>query len=275
MYYQYKDYELTLKSYKDMIKNSESKIKELEDSKNETNKDVVEAQVIELNKSIENTNKEIEKYKNSQKMNILNTIAQNESKLKEATPSGNNGSYKEQYVAQVDANITALQNGINDIKMNLEVANTKLDATSIKSQSDGVITMLNQVKVGDFVQGGTEIASIIPEDNKNYKVEIYIDNQSFGEIKEGDDVTLEFGALPQREYGIVKSKLTNISVDSKVEQKEGKSYYTAICELPVTYLTNKNGDKIDIKNGMITQARVINREVSYLRWYLEKINLID
>ncbi|MBB6713133.1 hypothetical protein [Clostridium gasigenes] len=25
---------------------------------------------------------------------------------------------------------------------------------------------------------------------------------------------------------------------------------------------------------MITQARVINREVSYLRWYLEKINLI-
>lgn len=208
-------------------------------------------------------------------MNILNTIAQNESKLKEGVVTGSGSDYKEQYIAQIDANITTLQNAVNDIKMNLEVTNTKLDATSIKAQYGGTITMLNPIKVGDFVQGGTEIASIMPIDNKNYKVDIYIDNQSFGEIKEGDEVTLEFAALPQREYGVVKSKLTNISVDSKVEQKEGKSYYTAICELPVNYLKNKNGEKIDIKNGMIAEARVINREVSYLRWYLEKINLID
>ncbi|WP_354094367.1 HlyD family efflux transporter periplasmic adaptor subunit [Clostridium gasigenes] len=74
----------------------------------------------------------------------------------------------------------------------------------MKAQCDGTINMLNPIKVGDFVQGRTEIASIIPVNNENYKVEVYIDNQSFGEIKEGDDVTLEFGSLPQREYGIVK-----------------------------------------------------------------------
>lgn len=275
LYYQYRDYELTLISYRDAITNANNKIKELEVSKNDNNKLLIQTQIDELQKSIEITNKEIEKYKNNQKMNILNAIAQNENKLKDANSMVNNGDYKGQHIAQIDANINALQNGISDIKINLEIVNTKLDATSIKAQYDGVINLLSPVEVGSFIQNGTEIASIISEDNKNYKVEIYIDNQNFGEIKEGDDVTLEFGALPQREYGIVKSKLTNISVDSKVEQKEGKSYYKATCELPVTYLINKNGEKIDIKNGMIIQVRVINREISYLRWYLEKINLID
>ena len=40
-------------------------------------------------------------------------------------------------------------------------------------------------------------------------------------------------------------------------------------------MTNKKGTSIDIKNGMIVEARIINREVSYLRYFLEKINILD
>ena len=33
--------------------------------------------------------------------------------------------------------------------------------------------------------------------------------------------------------------------------------------------------KPKIKNGMLVQARIINREVSYFRYFLEKINILD
>lgn len=275
LYYQYKDYELTLNSYKNAISEAEKKIKELEDNKNQENESLLQGQIDEMKKSIISTKSQMEKYKNSQKSSVLSSIAQNEIKLKEGTPSNNNGNYKEQYIAQIDSNIAGLQSGINDIKMNLEVANTKLEATAIKAQCDGVITILTPVKVGDFVQGGTEIASIIPKGNETFNVEVYIENQNFGDIKEGDEVVLEFGGLPQREYGTLKSSLTNISVDSKINQNDGKSFYTAVCELPANYLTNRNGQKINIKNGMLVEVRIVSREVSYFRWFLEKINLLD
>ncbi|KLE17323.1 hypothetical protein [Clostridium sp. C8] len=53
------------------------------------------------------------------------------------------------------------------------------------------------------------------------------------------------------------------------------SFYTGICDIPVKSMTNKKGNSINIKNGMLVEARIINREVSYFRYFLEKINILD
>ena len=208
-------------------------------------------------------------------MNVTSTIAQNEAKLTESVASSSSGSYKEQYITQLDNTISSLESAISEIKMNLDLANNKTDSTTIKAQYDGVVTLINDVKIGDFIQAGTQIASIIPQDTKNYKAQIYIENQDFAEINEGEDVVLEFVALPQREYGIVKTNIEKISVDAKVSEEQGTSFYTAVCNIPVTEMQNKKGTSIDIKNGMLVQARIINREVSYFRYFLEKINIVD
>ena len=39
-------------------------------------------------------------------------------------------------------------------------------------------------------------------------------------------------------------------------------------------MKNDKGNMVDIKNGMIVQARIINREVSYFRYFLEMINIL-
>lgn len=40
----------------------------------------------------------------------------------------------------------------------------EIDKASIKANSDGVINMLSELKIGDFIQNGTQIASIVPKD---------------------------------------------------------------------------------------------------------------
>lgn len=275
LYYQYSDYEMTLKNYRDQITSYEEKIKDLQASKTEENKDSIEGQIEELQKGIDSTNSEIEKYKNTSIMNVTSTIAQNESKLKESVATSSSGSYKEQYITQLDSTISSLESIIADIKMNLDMTNGKIDETTIKAQYDGVITLLNEVKVGDYIQAGTQIASIVPENSEEYKAQIYIANQDFGEINEGENVVLEFVSLPQSEYGVVETNIKEISVDAKVSEKEGTSYYTGECTIPVTSMKNKKGSCVNIKNGMLVQARIINREVSYFRYFLEKINILD
>ena len=275
LYYQYSDYEMTLKNYRDQITSYKEKINVLQGSKTEENKDSIEAQIEELQKGIDSINSEIEKFKNTSIMNVTSTIAENESKLKESVATSSSGSYKEQYISQLDSTISSLESTISDIKMNLDMTNEKIDETTIKAQYDGVITLLNEVKVGDYIQAGTQIASIVPENSKEYKAQIYIANQDFGEINEGEDVILEFVSLPQSEYGIVKTNIKEISVDAKVSEKEGTSYYTGECTIPLTSMKNKKGTTVDIKNGMLVQARIINREVSYFRYFLEKINILD
>lgn len=288
LYYQYKDYEMTLQNYRKQISSYKWQITELEKTKVkadkeskeenqqiENNNEIIDKQIKEIQNNIKNAENEIEKYKNNQKMNISNTIAQNELKLNEGVATSSNGSYKEQYISQLDSKIMSLESSISEIKMNLDVTNNKVEATSIKADSDGILNLINDVKIGDFIQAGTQIASIIPSNNDKYKAEVYIENQKFGEIKDGEDVILEFVSLPQREYGIVKSNLKDISVDAKVSEKEKTSFYTGICDIPVKSMTNKKGNSINIKNGMLVEARIINREVSYFKYFLEKINILD
>ena len=250
MYYQYLDYEMTLNQYRNQIESYNKQIKELEDSKiedvktkeeeinnsgnasenTETNT-AIDKQIETLKNNIKSAEAEIDKYKNSQKATIKSNIDQNKSSLSQGTVITNNNTYKEQYLTQLDANISALEDSIQELKMNLELVNSRLDDTSIKAEYDGVINIINEIKVGDYIQSGTQIASIVPDETSDFIAEIYIENQNIGEISEGEDVILEFASLPQSEYGVIKTKLDNISVDAKINPEQGMSYYTGRCKL--------------------------------------------
>ena len=67
--------------------------------------------------------------------------------------------------------------------MNLELINNKIESTSIKAQCSGIINLINDINQGDYIQAGTQIASIIPNENTKFKAEIYIENQKLTDIK--------------------------------------------------------------------------------------------
>lgn len=287
MYYQYVDYEISLKAYRDQIQKDQGNIntyqgalKQLLDKGNldeveQVKKETLETNIQSLKDRIDSTNIEITKLKNSERLTIRNRISEYQIKLKETTAISSSNSYKEQYVLALDNTITSLEGDISQLKLNLDLASAKVAATTIKAEYDGVINLSNEFKVGDVIQPGTELAKIIPKDNSEFVVDTYIENVSFGEISEGKDVIVEFMALPQSEYGVVKSKLTNISTDSKINQQQGGSYYTATCSIRATSMTKKDGTKVDIRNGMLVQVRIINREMTYMRYFLESLSILN
>ncbi|AQS08226.1 HlyD family secretion protein [Clostridium saccharobutylicum] len=145
--------------------------------------------------------------------------------------------------------------------------------TIIKAQCDGIISLIQDINVGDFIQNGIEIAKIIPSNQTQKKVNLYINNEDILNIKQGQDVSLEILSLPQTEYGAIKTTLENISNDAK--SSNGNNYYTATCSLDTINIKDIKGNSLDIKNGMMVKARIINRQVSYFKYFLEKINILN
>jgi len=145
--------------------------------------------------------------------------------------------------------------------------------TVIKAQYDGFISLIQDVNVGNLIQKRIEIARRLPSDQLNKKVNLYINNQDISTIKQGQSVNLEILSLPQTEYVPIKTTLEDISNDTKINN--GNSYYTATCNLDTTQIKDKKGNHLDIKNGMIVKARIINRQVPYFRYFLEKINILN
>lgn len=298
MYYQYLDYEMKLSQYKNQIETYNKEIKELEDSRlkntkinEEINEEEVnnsdnvienseintgiDKQIETLKNNIKSLEDEINIYKNSQKSTIKSSINQNDESMKQGIVTNNNNNvYKEQYLTQLDTQILTLEDSIQELKMNIELLNSKVENSSIKAEYDGIINIINELKAGDYIQTGTQIASIVPNNTSEFIAEIYIDNQNIGEIEKESDVILEFISMPQNEYGVINTQLDNLSVDAKIDETQGISYYTGECLIDQTNMKNAKGTKIDIKNGMLVQARIINREVSYFRYFLELINIL-
>lgn len=268
-YYQYNDYILSMNSYEDKIKFYEKEIKEMENN----NSNELSQKLKEYKNSLRQYIAEKDKLKNTTIMNIAQEIEQYKSKLSQVQVSLSNGTYKEQYISNLDSTISSIQSAIDEININLESVNAQIDLASIKATNDGIVNMLSEVNVGDFIQSGKELATIVPEDEENFQVDVYINNQDFGNIKEEQEVIIELAAFPSSEYGYIKSHLENLSVDAKNNQNV--SYYTAICPIKDAYLKNKKDENTNIKSGMIAEVRIINRRVSYFKYFLEKIDILD
>lgn len=264
LYYQYNDYIIGVKSCDEQIKAYKDKI----DLSQNNNVDITEAR-----NELQTYTAEREKLKNTAIMKVTKEIEDDKSKLSQLQVSSTTGTYKEQYIANLENTISTIQSSIDEVNMNLEVINSQLDAASIKAANDGIVNMISDITVGDFVQSGEEIASIVPEDEGNFQVDVYINNQSFGNIKEGQDVMIELASLPSSEYGYIKSNLENISIDAK--NGKDASYYTAICPFDEISLASKKGEEAEIKNGMIAEVRIISRKVTYFKYLLEKMDILS
>lgn len=273
-YYQYKDYELAIQKYDATIQNYRDEINKLNKNITSENRDAVSQSINSNNQAINSTELEKITYKNTTLSSITNSISEYNSKLSQLTVSSAKNSYKEQYIATLDQSITAMESSVSDNELNLKSVNEKVDSTSIKASCDGIVSF-SDLKYGDYVQLGTQLGEIIPEDISDLDVQLYIKTSDFGEIKENQEVAIEVLSLPGSQYGYIRTSLEDISINAITDKESGTSYYTAKCQLPDNYLLNKHDEEIDLKNGMTTDVKIINRKVSYFRYFLEKINILD
>lgn len=108
-------------------------------------------------------------------------------------------------------------------------------------------------------------------DVKNNVCNIYIENTSIGNIKENKDVRIEIISLPRNEYGVITSKIEEVSDDVVTDESSGKKYYTANCILDKKFLTDKTGHRVKLKNGMEAKVSIICDRTTYFNYILDKL----
>lgn len=167
----------------------------------------------------------------------------------------------ENQLSGVTAQLSALGNGRNEYE--------------IKATSSGVLHILSDYKKGMVVQTASPVATITPE-RADTVIEAYVSTADMARMHLDDPVQIEVSGLSQTIYGNIEGNVQRI--DSNVTTMEsgenGSTQVFKIRILPKTdYLISRDGDKVNLANGMTVEARVIYDKLTYFDYLLEKLGV--
>ncbi|MDR0380987.1 MAG: HlyD family efflux transporter periplasmic adaptor subunit [Oscillospiraceae bacterium] len=242
---------------------------------------------------LESTRQEREKYKNESRLNVsqsLTALRKNLGDLTAAVQSARavfsaytDRGYSEDLIAEkskLDAlavtadTLFTLQNNADTLRKDLHAIRLSIAEANVIAPIDGTVSLQTEINSGDFLQSGTEIATIIPGADGELKVLLAVSNADIADIVEGQTVHYRFSALPFRQYGELEGVITKISADAR-GNGAGQSHYLVEAALPNTVLVGRDGTPESLKVGMSVEARVITKNARIIHWVLEKMNFID
>ena len=149
------------------------------------------------------------------------------------------------------------------------------DSYEVKATASGVLHMLGNYKSGMVVQTTTTVATITPENSQRY-LEAYVSTSDMARMHEGDRVQVVMDGLSQNVYGTISGSVSRI--DSNVTTQEGQDGATSrafkvMIVLDQDYVLSREGDKVDVTNGMTAAARIQYDKVTYFNYVLEKLGI--
>lgn len=130
------------------------------------------------------------------------------------------------------------------------------------------------ISFAGFIQTNQELKSnevicYIRPDNSAFYAEMFIPQENFGKVKNGQVVLLDFKAYPEVEYGNVKGKIEFISM---IPSDSG---YLAKVSLPQGLKTNYS-KVLQYRNGLEAEGEIITKDLNLLqRLYFNLFKKLD
>ena len=162
---------------------------------------------------------------------------------------------------------------LNDLNTQIQQTEEKISQGSIVAEQGGTVSVITTLVKGDSIAAGTQVATIIPPSESEFKVQFYVSNSDIANISIGDEVKFNLPALPSNQYGMVSGKVTSISTDTLVQDGQFSGYYLVECSIANTVLTDKDGNSGAVVIGMQVEAKIVTQKKTIIRYLLEKINL--
>lgn len=134
-----------------------------------------------------------------------------------------------------------------------------------------VLTLFTIIIWSHFAKKDVVVNAFGVIDAKNSTCQIFVENTSIGNIQANKDVRIEVVSLSRNEYGTLSSKIATVSDDVMVDQNSGRKYYTATCPISNTTMKSKNGEQVQLKNGMEAKVSIICKSITYFDYLLEKL----
>lgn len=145
--------------------------------------------------------------------------------------------------------------------------------TQIYAPIDGYIDERLSLNVGDYILGGTDVLRIIPSENEQLKAEIVLDASKIARIKVGQEVKLRFPGLPPSSFGQLKGRICLIPADITVETNN--PVFIVEAEILEPYLYSSKGDKIKLRSGLSSEARIIISRDTIIKMVLKKLDFLN
>lgn len=180
--------------------------------------------------------------------------------------------YKLDRVVQIQMTMEEKKKSLDTLNENAEQLEVAIDKRTLTSPVSGTVNVLKEMNTGGIVQAGEALLSIIPSNETKYKISIAVPNHEIGKIALGNKVELNFQAFPKQSFGSLTGVVTSISTDAVVQQ-DGLSYYVVEASIANEPLTNRKGERGEIRVGMTAEAYVITDSKKIIQYVLEKINL--
>ena len=174
-----------------------------------------------------------------------------------------------QYLDQKNTLETQLRSLVNQLR-------AEIDAWEINyaliTPIDGEITLTQYWTNNQNVTAGNVVFNIVPTNQGGIVGKAMLPTERSGKVKKGQKVNIRFSNYPDKEFGIVKGIVENISLIPVLDVQNAKSYMVDI-ELPNGLRTSYNKD-LPFLPEMEGQADIITEDISLLERFLMPIRKV-
>lgn len=167
-------------------------------------------------------------------------------------------------------------------QLDLEILKTEKELTALENQYDflvvrapvdGFVQEVSSLNVGDYLSGNSVVLNIVPNDLKNFRVEIQIPPKDIGKIKVGLKVKYRLSAFPFFEYKGAEGVVTSIDPDIR-GYESGNLFYSVYADIDRIEFENNRGEKFPIKAGLETDTRIVLETRNILYFVLKRMDFL-
>lgn len=185
----------------------------------------------------------------------------------------------ESFIADFAATIHSEKNELtlqlNKLNSDIQKLDNQFIFLSVCSPVDGYIQENSSLNVGDYLEENTPVLNIVPNDLKNFRVELQISPKDMGKIRDGLKVKYRLSAFPFFEYKGAEGFITSIDPDIRTENINSTFFYIIYADIDRTEFSNRHGKTFPIKAGLETDARIVLERSSILFYLLRKLDFLS
>lgn len=158
---------------------------------------------------------------------------------------------------------------ISNLEKELNQLESNFGSLKVTAPVSGIIQEDSSLNVGDYIFANQHVLKIIPNNNHDFKIEMYVPTKDIGEITEGMNVIYRLNAFPSYDYKGAEGKIK--SIDPDIRQSNNSLMYCVYSDIDKTNFQNKNGNSFPLRAGIEVEARIVLEKVTLASYILRKI----
>lgn len=158
---------------------------------------------------------------------------------------------------------------LGSLKAELFAARERLNNLSLRAPVDGRVENLSVHTLGSFVEAGTSVLSVVPNDT-NIEIEAFFENRDIGFLAVGQQASIKFDAFPAERFGLVRGRVAGVGADAR-QLGSSNNWVYAVQLKPDTNGIRIGGKEIRFIPGMTATVDVVTGERRVIGYFFEPI----